>query len=64
MKFDVYGIYTASKYLGEVEAESKEKAEDKVWNDEGYDTLISLCHQCTNELEVGDVYKLDIEEKT
>lgn len=39
MKYNVYAIYTASKYLGEVEAESKEAAEEKVWDDpEKFDT--------------------------
>ena len=63
MKYDVWATYHASKYLGEVEAENEEEAEEKVWaDDDKYDTYISLCHQCSH-LEVGDVDKLEFEKK-
>jgi hypothetical protein len=55
-KFKVYGQVVGSKYLGEVEANSKEEAEIKGGNlDECY---VSLCHQCSRECDdpqIGDI---------
>jgi len=61
-KFGVYGLWTASKYLGVVEAESAEEAERMVLDgaaliDESY---VSLCHQCAGELDIGDMYKVAV----
>ena len=52
--YRVYGLWTASKLIGEFEANSEEEAiamaED---SDEAY---ASLCHQCSREIELGDIY--------
>ena len=60
MKYDVYAIYTASKYLGEVEAKDKSDAEDKAWKIE---KGISLCYVCSRKVELGDPYTIEIKEK-
>jgi hypothetical protein len=54
MKFRVYGLYTATKYLGEFEAHDKESA--IALASEGENLHASLCHQCTDELELDDNY--------
>lgn len=51
-KYRVYALYTASKFLGEFEANSKEEAVNK--GEEKGDTWVSLCHQCSDEIEVND----------
>lgn len=50
-KFRVYAIYTASKFLGEIEAETKGAAEELAWK---MDYYVGLCHQCANEVELND----------
>lgn len=56
MKFNVTGLWDASKHLGVVEAETAEEAKQKAlntdWDGKEY---VSLCHQCADELEVGDM---------
>ena len=59
MKFNAYAIYTASQYLGEIEAKDKKEAEEKAWD---LDTYSTLCHQCSKELDLGDAYEIQIEE--
>ena len=61
-KYRCYGIVTGIKYLGEVEASSKEEAEEKVSDlDSAY---ISLCHQCRNQCEDAEISQIDVEEVT
>lgn len=49
MKFSCYAQVIGSKYLGDVEADSLEEAEEKA---EALETLnISLCHQCADQVE-------------
>lgn len=53
-KFNVYGVVTGSKYLGEFEAANKEEAERIAISK----SSISLCHHCSGECEdaeIGDV---------
>ena len=59
-KFRVYGIATASKFLGVYEAENADEARAKAQDDGEY--YISLCHQCAHEVEVGDIYEEHVEE--
>lgn len=62
-KYRIYGTVTGSKYLGEVEAESKEEAEEAAW--EQLDTSVSLCWQCSGEIndpEIDEVVADAIEE--
>ena len=44
----------------EVEADSEEEAKEKAWEEASAPTV---CHQCSNELEVGDIMDcIDVEE--
>jgi len=61
-KFDVYVGIDASFFLGTFEAETKEEAERIAYDDENCATP-GLCHQCSRDIELGDVAKLFIEEK-
>jgi hypothetical protein len=61
-KYNVYGIMTASIFIGEYEAESQEEAEDMANRDSNANWMPSLCHQCSNEIDLGDVYKTEVEE--
>ena len=57
----VYGVVSGGKFLGEVEAESKEEAERM-----GYELdacYVSLCHQCAAEVEDAEVVEISAEEK-
>ena len=60
MKFRVYGLMTASKYLGEYEAESKEEALRMLEEDDDTDYYPNLCHHCAKELDIGEVYDFDV----
>lgn len=60
--YRVYGIWSASKMIGEFKANSKEEAiaaAEK--SDEAY---ASLCWHCSHEIELGDPtpYKFEVEE--
>lgn len=61
-KYSVYGIVTASKYLGEFEAESEDEAKEMA--SESDNNHICLCHQCSSELEVDDFsfHEFEVEE--
>ena len=61
-KYSVIGIISASIYIGEYEAESEEAAEEMAEKDENANWSPSICHQCSGEVEVGDVYKVIVEE--
>ena len=63
-QYTIYGFATASKVLGVIEAETKEDAIDIAWNDDmlSDEFYMSLCHQCSNGLEIGDIFKLEAEE--
>lgn len=54
-KWTVMALVDASYIVGEFEAETGEEAAEKAW-DEAHSP--SLCHQCSDELETGDVYDL------
>ena len=62
MKYSVYALYTVSKYVGEVEAGSKEEAEEKAYEHLSEEMYASICHQCAQEITLGDIDSLDIEE--
>ena len=59
-KYRVYGIASASKYMGEFEAGSKEEAEEIAWKEGDYH--IGLCHHCAGEIDIGDIYEVQVEE--
>ena len=59
MKWYAYGVVAGGKYLGEVEAETKEEALKAAWN---LDSLgVSLCHQCASECEDPEVGEINVE---
>lgn len=58
-KYSVYGKVVATKFIGEFEAESKEEA-IKMAEDEAY---VSICHQCSSEVEDPEVDELFAEEQ-
>lgn len=58
-KYRVYGIVTAGKYLGEVEADSEEEAINK-----GVDLdtcYVSVCHQCSRDIGDPQIDRLEAE---
>lgn len=61
-KYRVYAIASASKYVGEVEAETVEEAKEKAWEMESCQ-LDSLCWSCSDSLDLGDIYELQVEEE-
>lgn len=58
MKFSVYAIYTASQYLGEVEANSEEDAKEKA---EDMEAFVSLCHECARKVDLSDVNDFEVQ---
>ena len=51
-RYRVYGIYTASHFIGNFEADSKEAA---IAMAEGsHNDFAVLCHQCADEVELND----------
>ncbi len=52
-KYRVYGIMTASKFLGEVEAETLKEAIEKGWESKEFHG--SSCYQCSAEIDLGDI---------
>jgi len=55
MKYNVYGIMTASVFLGEYEAEDSEAAIELAEKDKQADWNPCLCHQCAGDIELGEV---------
>ena len=52
MEYNVFGIFTASKFLGKFEANSPEEAEEMAAN--AATNHAQLCHQCAREVELED----------
>lgn len=59
MKYHCYGVVVGSKYLGEVEADSEEEAEERALELES--ASVSLCHQCASECEDPQIDKITAE---
>lgn len=59
-KFRVYSIATASVYLGEFEADTKEAAISLALEENPPDA--QLCHQCAGEVELGEFYEEQADE--
>lgn len=56
-RYSINGAVAADKHLGEVEAESATAALVKAWAE--LDTgSPNICHQCSREVEIGEVYKI------
>lgn len=59
-KYRIYAQVVGSKYLGEVEADSKEEAIEKAFD---LDTCsVSICHQCSREIDDAQIGEIDAEE--
>ena len=58
-EYSIYGIIGASKYLGKVKAKDKEEAIEKGME---LDSHVSLCHHCSSEIDIGDVYEYEANE--
>jgi hypothetical protein len=63
MKFRVHGVWTASKFLGEIEAPNAEEAERLALDGEELvdEQYVNLCHQCSGKIDLGDMYKVEVE---
>ena len=59
-RYNIYARVVGSKYIGTVDANSPEEAEEKAWKlDECH---ISLCNQCSSDCEDPEIESLVIEE--
>lgn len=56
-KYMIQGIIAADCALGHVEAASAQEAITKAW-DELETGSPNICHQCSQHMNVGDIYKL------
>ena len=61
-KYIVYGLISASKKIGEYEAKSEEEAIEMAEKDKNANWDYSICHQCSSEIEIGDMYEVHAEE--
>jgi len=59
-KYRAYGVLDATKYLGEFEADNKEKAEEMA--EESDSQHVFLCHHCSSQFDLGDMIKIILEE--
>ena len=53
------GIVTASKYLGEFEADSEEEAIEMALNSE--EASVSICHQCSHDVSDPEINEANAE---
>ena len=58
-KWIAIAIISASKFIAEIEADTKEEAREKAENHENCNTPI-ICHSCTKKIEIGDIYRIDV----
>ncbi len=58
-KYAVFIVATASKFVGEFEADSEEEARDMA--EENGEAYFSLCHQCAS-IDIGDIERMVVEE--
>lgn len=59
-KWLIYATYSASKFIGEYEAETEEEARAKA--EEDAPPNVCLCHHCSGEIDIGDVIDLIVDE--
>lgn len=57
-KWDVYGKVSATKYLGQFEAETAEDAEQMAMEANGH---VAVCHQCANEVSDPEIHECIVE---
>lgn len=56
-KWAVYGRVIGSKYLGTVEAETQEEAQEL---GEAINSSVDLCHQCDEQCEDGEIDEVTV----
>lgn len=56
-RYRCYGRVVVSKYLGEYEADSGEKAREKAFKE----ACCSLCHQCAGECDDPEIDEVTVE---
>lgn len=59
-KYRIYAKAIASKYIGEFEANNEQEAIEKAELSDACH-IQSLCHQCSHEMDIGDIYELEAE---
>jgi hypothetical protein len=59
-KYGVYGLVTGSKFLGVVEADTPEEAEEKGFDLEG--CYCSVCNQCSDQIDDPQISEVQVEE--
>ena len=58
MLWHAYGIYTGSQYIGTIEAASEEEAKEKA--EAMCDGVISLCHECSDQIDLSDLNEIQV----
>jgi len=58
-KFNCYATISGSKYLGQVEADTSEEAEEKAFKLPS--ASVHLCHQCAEDIEDPEVTQVSVE---
>ena len=58
--WSVHGQVSAGRFVGTVEAETKEEAEKAAWKE--LDMGVYLCHQCADQAEDAAVTEIVVEE--
>ena len=62
-KWAIYGTVTGGKYLGTIEAATKEEAEELAWDGKKVPLYVSFCHQCAGECENAEITEVMAEEE-
>lgn len=62
--FAIYGTVVGGKYLGQVQAHSKEEAEELAWDGNKVSLYVSFCHQCSGECENAEITEVYAEEES
>ncbi len=60
-KWHATGVVSGGKYLGTVEGRTKEEAIEAAWASS--ECYVSLCHQCTAQVETPEIDTIIVEEK-
>ena len=61
-KFRVYRIMTATTVIGEYEAEDDQAALEMADMDRTGNWCPDLCHYCSRDLDLGEIYETEVEE--
>lgn len=58
-KYRAYAVVTATKYIGEFEANSSEEAEQMAWESEN--AHVSICYHCAKEVDGAELTEMFVE---